>query len=323
MLNTSCLTPPAERIERESAGARDHGSEGTNAGPTVNAELTKRVQKFCTGDGYAEGEWPKWGSSTIGYIAREFAKLSPEERDEACRWRDAFLAKCRRDRVTKPMPVGNYFRDRVWEMLTDRDKHLGHTAAVAGRPVSSDGRVAVPVFGPAWAAARMLAVSQLPRPVELPDDLRERKQSVFDAMRRTSISRAESWAMRAGLTFDGDGNLIFPDGFERAEAHRRICDEGYPEANRLNEAAKDRHHVSVDARFERLKELCEPVPVGSDMWTAWADWHGEHNKPFVPEPKGMKVVYFPKGGPERIGDFLAAAERALGEAQARMSDDAA
>lgn len=322
-INDPYLTTPSERKEREGAAARDHGAESGNAVAAVNAELIKRVQKFCTGDGFAEGEWPKWGSSTIGYIAREFARLSAEEREEACRWRDAFLAKCKRERISKPMPVGNYFRDRVWEMLTDRDRQLGQTAAVAGRPVNADGRVAVPVFGPAWASARMLAVLRRPRQIELPDDLRERKQEIFDTLRRSSISRAENWAMRAGLEFDQAGRLMFPDGFERAEALRRMCDEGYPEANRLIEAAGSRNHVSVDAIFERLKDLCEAVPVGSETWAAWQAWHAQNNKPFVPEPKAMKVVYFPKGGPQRIDDFRMAAERALAEAQARMSDDAA
>lgn len=323
-INDPSLTIPSERRERERAGAKDHhGTEGGNAGGPVNAELIKRVQKFCTGEGYSEGAWPKWGSSTIGYIAREFAKLSDEERDEACRWRDCFLAKCKRERITKPMPVGNYFRDRVWDMLTDKDRHLGQTAAVAGRPVGADGRIVVPVFGPAWASARMLAVLRRPRAVEIPDDIRERKQETFDTLRRASISRAESWAMRVGLEFDEAGQLLFPEGFERAEASRRIAEEGYPEANRLIEAARDRNHVSVEAVFERLKDLCEAVPVGSDMWKAWQAWHVQNNKPFVPEPKAMKVVYFPKGGPHRIDEFQLAAERALSDAQARMSDDAA
>ncbi|MBB3608656.1 hypothetical protein [Rhizobium sp. BK602] len=311
--NGSHTTPPypSNNPSEERARERDH------SGSVVNADLTKRVQKFCTGDGYREGEWAKWATSTIGHIAKEFAKLAPEEQRLACEWRDAFLAKCKRDRVTKPMPVANYFRDKVWEMLTEADKAVVRPVA-GGAPAVSGGKVAVPVFGPAFAAARAWALVKGPVYFELPDDLRGKVTASYEAYARASSTSALNYRQKLGLFLDDAGELVFPDDFEAREWERRKIDEGYPEVIRLHAAAKDRNHVTVEPIFERLKDLCEAVPVGSQMWERWRSYHEDQGWPFVPTPAVMKVVFFPKGGPHGLQEFEFAVREA---ANKERSDD--
>lgn len=116
------------------------------------AEFRKRLQRFLSGDGFREGEWPKWASNTtIDYISRNFEALSEEDRKAAEGGRDAFLAKCRRE-GGKVMGAGNYFRDRVWEVLSERDRARSAeiSAVRSGSPQRPDNWA--PAYGPAHAA---------------------------------------------------------------------------------------------------------------------------------------------------------------------------
>ncbi|MGV2128109.1 helix-turn-helix domain-containing protein [Agrobacterium vitis] len=136
---------PVTERERERESAED--KPGT-------AEFEKRVQRFCNGDGYVEGEWRKWAASTLGYIMRQFANLSSEERLEAEKGRDAFLAKCRRDKVLTPMPVGNYFRDKAWRALSDADRKIATDTAArkSGNIEAIKPEGWAPSFSPSHAA---------------------------------------------------------------------------------------------------------------------------------------------------------------------------
>ena len=88
------------------------------------SEFRKRVQCFLSGVGYRAGEWPNWAkATTIDYINRHFAALPEAERRIAEGDRDCFLAKCARDGGSV-MGAGNYFRDRAWEALSERDRAL-------------------------------------------------------------------------------------------------------------------------------------------------------------------------------------------------------
>jgi hypothetical protein len=313
-INASSLTPPDKRNQRE---ARERGSSEVHG--TINAALIKRVQSFCTGHGYREGEWPKWMGSTIGHIAQQFAKLTGEQQDAACAGRDVFLAKCERDRTSKPMPVANYFRDLVWEMLTDADrsafasKHAGQ----GGPQQAVNGRIAAPIFGPVWSIARMMPLLNGPADVEPAD--REKVRSSYETLASYSPSRAAAYAQRKGLWLDADGTLVFPDDFDQVEYGNAVLAEGYPEVNRLHEAAKNRERAAVSARYEALKDLVEPVKVGSQTWSAWREKHERENWPWVPDTGTFPVVYFPKGGPEGLSEFERAARSML---DARANDDA-
>lgn len=315
-INVSSLTPHDKRNQREARAREPSDGHGS-----VNAALIKRVQNFCTGEGYKEGKWPKWTGSTIGHITQQFAKLTQEQQDAACEGRDVFLAKCERDRVRKPMPVANYFRDLVWEMLTDADrtefsaKHGVH----GGCAPSVNGRIAAPIFGPVWAVARMVPLLSRPAPVEPAN--REKVLKAYDTLASYSQSRAEAYAQRKGLWIGADGVLNFPENFDEIEYRNAVLAEGYPEVNRLHEAARNREKAVVSARYEGLKDLAEPVKVGSAMWKAWHDLHDQRGLPWVPDPGSFPVVYFPKGGPDGLREFEMAVKAAI--SMERGNDNAA
>ena len=159
---------------------------------------------------------------------------------------------------------------------------------------------------------------QGPVDFELPDDLREKVRASHEVYARASGSAALNYRQKLGLLLSEDGELLFPVDFEALEWQRRKIDEGFPEVKRLHAAAKERGHVTVDPIFERIKDLCEPVPVGSDMWDRWRSYHEEQGWPFVPTPAVMKVVFFPKGGPSKLQDFEIAVNQA---ASKERSDD--
>jgi hypothetical protein len=72
--------------------------------------------RFCNGRGFVAGAWPDWDTSSPGWIAGQFAKLSPEERADAERWRDPYLLDIA-DRKKSPMPVGVFLKGKTWTGL--------------------------------------------------------------------------------------------------------------------------------------------------------------------------------------------------------------
>lgn len=309
-INDSCLTPPAEREEREGAGARPSPEKK----PITYAELVKRVQRFVSGEGYQEGEWPKWSGSTIGHIAKQFAQLSEDEQEKACEFRDVFLAKCKRDRVAKPMPVANYFRDRVWEML---EKPAAAKAAAARHD-----RVLAAPFGPVFGAVRAWLCLQGPDDADVPLDVRDAVIRHYEGIKRNPHLVA-GFLRRKGLELSESGDLIFPPGFDADERRHRLAETGYPAVNRLHEQARLHQPAPVAACFQALKALCEPVPVDGPVFAEWLAHDEREAWPKLPDPGRMDVVWLPKGGPQGLAAFEAAARAILDEAEARGDEHAA
>lgn len=131
-------------------------------------------------------------------------------------------------------------------------------------------------FGPLWGAVRAKALLGQP-----------------------AASPAPTGAFMAQL-------LAQDDQAGRAERMRRQAVFGWPAVNRMHDAALNRRGVTVEAHLARLERLMEPVPVGSAMFEAWRVEHERRGWPWVPDPGGMPVVYFPAGGPEALGVFEAA-----------------
>ncbi|ASY57942.1 hypothetical protein SS05631_c30190 [Sinorhizobium sp. CCBAU 05631] len=71
-----------------------------------------------------------------------------------------------------------------------------------------------------------------------------------------------------------------------AERRRRVCEEGYPEVNRLHERPD-----SADPRFAALADLCEPVRVDSEPYRQWRQHHEAVGWPFIPDPGFVPVVF--------------------------------
>lgn len=298
------IEPPIEpSSERECASA---GSDGSEDEKRSAARAFKRWYPT----------WPTYVDDSEPKAFKAWMELSAEERAEAADRTEAYIAAVKAAGRKYVCSSQVYLTEKRWLKLDTIEAAKAPGAA----PVARDGKIVVPVFGPVWAAARMLPLLEGPVSIDLPDDPRQLVRQTYDALARTRPSRAAAFVQRIGIAVGDDGELFFPDDFEEADRRRRILADGYPEAKRLNDAARERSNVSVPALMDRLKELCEPVPLGSPTWDAWREHHERMGWPFVPAPAAMKVVWFPKGGPEGLEEFERAARSLLA---ARDHDDAA
>lgn len=282
--------------------------------------LRKRFQALIVGR--HDNPWPDVLSSAPEWAFQQFVKLSPEERLRAEERRDAYLAACPKlqsgEHKGKPRSaaLGVYLRDRMFDLVD----------AIAPQVVSRQAEKrrqeeAIPVapFGPIWAGKRALALLDGPIDIHLPSNLLELAVETYNRLCRSNVP-TKSWLETRGIVVDGN-ELVFPPDYREQDRRRRECDGGYPEAHALDKLAKERGRGSADARFSILADFCEAVLVGSETYERWRAYHQQMNWPFVPEPGGMRVVYFPKGGPEGLREFEIAARSALG--MERGDDDAA
>src|SRR5690606_4946862 len=134
-------------------------------------------------------------------------------------------------------------------------------------------------FGPLWQGARMKQFVTGPK-AALPD-----------------LTAYQRWALEEGLA-------------DEAQLRRdQLVKVGWPAVNAMHQRALDRRGVSVAPELERFCPLMEPVPVGSEAWEAWRLEHELRGWPWLPDPGGMPVVYFPRGGPSAgIAAFEAAVQ---------------
>lgn len=306
-INDPLLTPPAERTEREGALARENAEDGHDS----PRQLLRRVKAMEIGK--AGNPWPGTLGSSTDWAVKQFEKLPADERLMAEERRDDYLAICKAQGV-KPVALGVYFRDR---------KFLDVSREAARSAVAKIERVAVKPFGPVWAGMRALALGKGPGRVELSGDVRTVAESTYAGLMRVSEARARAFLERKGISLNADGLLVFPDDFERAEMRRRQCEEGFPVVNHLHKLAQERGAELTDGRNGLLAELCEAVPVGSETYEAWRSFHLEREWPLWPDPGHMRVVYFPKGGPEGFGAFMDAARAAMSGEGGRGDADAA
>lgn len=78
---------------------------------------------------------------------------------------------------------------------------------------------------------------------------------------------------------------------------------GWPQVNRMHDAAESRRGITVAPALETLAALMEPVPVRGEMWQRWLEEHERRGWPWLPDPGQMPVVYFPVGGPDGLEAF--------------------
>lgn len=159
---------PVTEPEREvRAGAVGQEGEIVDAGEDDGddrpgtAAFEKRVMRFCNGRGFVAGAWPDWDTSSLTWIGAHFAKLSPSERADAERWRDAYLLDIAA-RKRSPVKVGVFLRDRHWTgldpMLLARAEKQKSAQLAPAEQTKPDGWAAClgPV-GMAWLFAKLLA----------------------------------------------------------------------------------------------------------------------------------------------------------------------
>ena len=168
----------------------------------------------------------------------------------------------------KPVALGVYFRDRKW---TDLPDDVVRAAVVAEGP-----RKFEPVFGPVHGAMRILAL------LEGPID---------------NIPLPQSKFLRDTLLRDDELG-------ERSRRDHRMKN-GYPAVNRMDDAGVPNTDDRAHERNRLLKELMEPVVVGTDLWREWQEYHDRREWLWIPD-RGQRAVYFPKGGPDGLNDFAAA-----------------
>jgi hypothetical protein len=211
------------------------------------------------------------------------------------------------------MPVANYFRDRVWEML-----EMPASRAEAARPE----KVPAAPFGPLFGAVRAWLCLLGPDDSQVPLDVRHGIIQSYEALKR-SPAVAASYLRRKNIGLSPTGQLDFPEGFDAAERLFRLSESGFPGVNALHEKAKSHQPAAVDGRFVALKELCEPVPVDSQTFAAWLAHDERKGWPRLPDPGRMSVVWYPKGGPEGLAAFEAAAKEIMDHLGAKGDEHAA
>jgi hypothetical protein len=306
-LDSNLVREPVREPVNEREGASDGVSEGethTAAERDEPAKLARRVKALELG---RHGDpWPGALGSSTDWAVKQFDKLTPDYRRLAEDRRDSYLALCAASK-TKPVALGVYLRDHKFLDVPGQQ-------AKAQR----DAKIEVAPFGPVWAGLRMMALLAGPERIELPDDLRDLVAATYEARKRGSIAGAERYLAERGIALDDAGRLIFPDGYEAAEMRRKQLLTGFPEVNRLHEQAKLRERPRTDGKFAALADLCEAVPVDSQMFGRWLEYHEARNWPFVPAWGSMRVVFFPKGGPEAIEHFRREATAVMAEAKERI-----
>lgn len=319
---TLTVIEPSEEPEgeREGAGARDR-ADMPDTGPTAGPEpeggdetaqapespagsdetrkaLAQRVRALEFGR--AGGKpWPGAKGSSTEWATARFAELTPDERQRAETLRDAYLAACEAERV-KPVALGVYFRDRKFEGL---NPELAKRAAAAGGPPRPE---AAP-FGPVWAALRMRALLAGPERETGTDDPFAASVATHAAMLSVSEATAASWRERNGLML-ADGALAFPQGFAEAWRLRQQAAKGWPSVARMDSWAGDGAAMPCAEADLALRELCEPVPIGSEVWREWEGEFASRGWPWLPKCGARPVVYFPKGGPDGLDEFKARLE---------------
>lgn len=279
-------------IERESASERD-GQEEDN--PLVVERAFKRWYP----------SWPTYVDDSEPKARTAWQRLTSAERLKAAEMTAAYLEAVKGSGRKYICSSQVYLAEKRWEKLADLPK------PAKAKPVSD--RVAVPVLGPAFAAAYVFEVLQAPQPLQLPDDIRSRVLGTYDVRQRINPQRAREYLAERGIALDAEGKPQFPATFERDEQRRQRMADGWPAANRLRDAAKerDRQHVTVPVRIEALKGLMEPVKIDSERMDAWRAWFEAWFLPFPPLQDWGG--YFPAGGPDRLDDFRAALARDEGE----------
>jgi hypothetical protein len=290
--NNSDLTITDDSNLRESASERDGQEEES---PLAIERAFKRWYP----------SWPTYVDDSEPKARTAWQRLSPADRIKAAEMTTAYLEAVKGSGRKYICSSQVYLAEKRWEKLADLPKPAG------AKPVSD--RIAVPVLGPAFAAAYVFEVLQAPQPLQLPEDIRSRVLGTYDVRQRINPQRAREYLAERGISLDAEGKPVFPDTFERDEERRQRMADGYPGANRLRDAAKDRQHVTVGQRFDALKDAMEFVPLDSEMMSAWRAWFERHFLPFP--PLTARGGYFPAGGPDRLDHFRAALAKTSDEGE--------
>ncbi|WP_157928769.1 hypothetical protein [Pararhizobium haloflavum] len=89
---------------------------------------------------------------------------------------------------------------------------------------------------------------------------------------------------------------------------RLHLDRAWPQIAAIWTAASLRRGIRVAERWHGLKDAMEFVPVGTATFDAWRLAFADNGWPSLPDFGEMGGVFFPKGGPDGLGAFIAAVQ---------------
>ncbi|OMQ44940.1 hypothetical protein [Ensifer sp. 1H6] len=197
--------------------------------------------------------WPDGRGMPKENWRREWFALTPEERIEAARFRDAWLALVGKKRDHIPVP-GTYFREKLWRDVPSSDEVAKSTSAMAAP------------YGKLWNATRIADLLCPPTGVIAPPTAFEKLQ--IDSGKTTFADVMAEKRMRSGWPIV---NTMHERTRDRDESRRGwVC----PLA--LKGAAAD---------FEQ-------VHSGSDLMEAWQREHKRRGWPFF-AGRLPEWIYFP------------------------------
>ena len=213
-------------------------------------------------------EWPTSIADSRPEALRAWRDLSAAERTQAFAEAARYVAHARATGRRHLCSHAVYLREKRW---------IGLPAPVETGPAE----ILAPAFGPVWAALRCANLLGT-RPESGPPP----PPGSFIAMQ-----------------------LAQDDAAGRQARLDRQARFGWPAVNRMHDLAESRKGVTIAAsraaHYEALGHATEAVPVGSPVFDAWKREHERRGWPWIPNPGGQPVVYFPAGGPDRLSEFEA------------------
>jgi len=108
----------------------------------------------------------------------------------------------------------------------------------------------------------------------------------------------------------------------RRERLKRQADHGWPSVRGWYGQAEHRRGFTARPDDAWLATLMAPVPVDSELMTAWRAEFERRGWPWLPDPGSMRVVYFPASGPDALDAFEQALRQECGD-DAGRSEEAA
>lgn len=208
-------------------------------------------------------DWPRFAGMPKEPAKRVWFKLSAEERRLAEDRLPGWMAMLKANRKDHVPAPATYFKERLWQSVPVPE-------AVEVKPTA----IYAPPFGPVWGGI-LVKTFLTSRPVDGPPPR---------GFMAEQLARDDEAGRRARLT--------------RQAVH------GWPMVNAMHEQALSRKGVTVAPELaERLKPLMEAVPVGTEMWDRWREHHEAQGWPWIPDPGGQRVAFFPTGGPDRLEAF--------------------
>lgn len=274
-INDPYLTSPLNKEKKaracEDLDEKENQEVVSSEDDAKTAAFEKRVIRFVNGVGFQAGLWPKWDNrTTLNWIKQQFAGLSPAERKDAERWRDAYLQDAV-ERKVKPQPAGVFFRDRLWNALSPE---------VLSRYETEKARLA--------------------KAQEARSEGSKKPEGWATGYGPVGMARMFAYLLDGPADHELAKNQFLP---------RIMLEKAWPALSKFREMQQQRNGAVFPKVWHLAGELMEPVPQGTIGLTAWRDEFKRRAWPWPGEFDRMQVVYCPRGGPSALNEYETSLER--------------